>query len=920
MAGADRIEGCLFGNGERTGNVCLVTLGLNLFSQGIDPQIDFSDIDEIRRTVEYCNQLPVHERHPYGGDLVYTAFSGSHQDAIKKGFEALERDAAAAGRRSTRSRGRVPYLPIDPKDVGRSYEAVIRVNSQSGKGGVAYIMKTEHQLDLPRRLQIEFAPVVQRDTDDEGGEVDRRADVGDLQRRVPAAPGPGAARLAHDSSTVDGGADDDRVDVAIDGVPTTVARRGQRPDRGVRRRAGRRRRRRPGARLRRARAVRRRRRQGGGVRRVRRRRPGRCGASASTRTSSPPRCGRWSPRSTAPPAPAEPSRRRSAGRPLRAAARLCPCPVPTSSAADPSGSADRGSGAGPATAGRRRAGALAGTVLVAAAAALLAARSHPGPAGAARPAAPDVPTPGPCDPGEFIAGLAVGAQWGYVLLGLCSGPDAGRRQCAYRLVRRSVGGGGWIEAPLHTDPLADRRHGPQLFVTGDDVVTVLDQPTSRPRRTSARTAAKHGPGPAAAVRHRRRAEVPPGASRRHRPRASPAWPGLDRCSSPARAGCGPLATQPPLGPNTSASARSTASGDALWVLGDRRASPAWSRAVSAGPRAGRGGVLPEPRGALGAAELARLVPDGGKGAYLVIGQDRRPDVDTEFSELWRLDEAGPGAAWRRVTPSSPGALRRGGGGRLARPASRRRGGPAVAADLGRDGPAAARARTGRHAAVARHRGRRPGPDAASRRRTTRRRRAHRRCWSRTTRASPGWWRKSATDRGAGPAGGPRLGACPVPTCWEAAPTGTARALPRPPRTTTARRRWTGLAGTVLVGVAAVVLAARSLPESAAPPPPAPTFAPVGADPLRRGRRGRHQVGVRARRRLRRAGGDAAVPLPGVPAQPDRRRLDPDGDRDRADRRRGRPGPDLRHRRRPRHGGRPAHRRQRPAPARTAAAR
>jgi 2-isopropylmalate synthase len=171
LAGADRIEGCLFGNGERTGNVCLVTLGLNLLTQGIDPQIDFSDIDDIRRTVEYCNQLPVHERHPYGGDLVYTAFSGSHQDAIKKGFEALEADAERAGVSVDDHEWAVPYLPIDPKDVGRSYEAVIRVNSQSGKGGVAYIMKTENHLDLPRRLQIEFSAVIQRHTDDEGGEV-----------------------------------------------------------------------------------------------------------------------------------------------------------------------------------------------------------------------------------------------------------------------------------------------------------------------------------------------------------------------------------------------------------------------------------------------------------------------------------------------------------------------------------------------------------------------------------------------------------------------------------------------------------------------------------------------------------------------------------------------------------------------------
>jgi 2-isopropylmalate synthase len=171
LAGADRIEGCLFGNGERTGNVCLVTLGLNLFTQGIDPMINFADIDEIRRTVEYCNQLPVHPRHPYAGDLVYTAFSGSHQDAIKKGFEALEAEARDAGVPFAEYPWAVPYLAIDPHDVGRTYEAVIRVNSQSGKGGVAYVMKAEHQLDLPRRLQIEFSKVIQGHTDAEGGEV-----------------------------------------------------------------------------------------------------------------------------------------------------------------------------------------------------------------------------------------------------------------------------------------------------------------------------------------------------------------------------------------------------------------------------------------------------------------------------------------------------------------------------------------------------------------------------------------------------------------------------------------------------------------------------------------------------------------------------------------------------------------------------
>ena len=171
MAGADRIEGCLFGNGERTGNVDLVALGLNLFTQGIDPQIDFSNLDEIRRTAEYCNQLKVHERSPWAGDLVYTAFSGSHQDAIKKGFEAMEAQAAAEGKTVNDIEWAVPYLPIDPKDVGRSYEAVIRVNSQSGKGGVAYLLKADHNLDLPRKLQIEFSGVVQGKTDTEGGEV-----------------------------------------------------------------------------------------------------------------------------------------------------------------------------------------------------------------------------------------------------------------------------------------------------------------------------------------------------------------------------------------------------------------------------------------------------------------------------------------------------------------------------------------------------------------------------------------------------------------------------------------------------------------------------------------------------------------------------------------------------------------------------
>src|SRR5262249_21051066 len=162
LAGADRVEGTLFGNGERTGNVDVVTLAMNLFAQGVDPELDISDIDALRRVAEYCNRLPVHPRHPYAGDLVYTAFSGSHQDAIKKGMEALPRDYAV---------WEVPYLPIDPKHVGRTYEAVIRVNSQSGKGGVAYIMKAEHGFDLPRRLQIEFSKTIQAITEDTGTEI-----------------------------------------------------------------------------------------------------------------------------------------------------------------------------------------------------------------------------------------------------------------------------------------------------------------------------------------------------------------------------------------------------------------------------------------------------------------------------------------------------------------------------------------------------------------------------------------------------------------------------------------------------------------------------------------------------------------------------------------------------------------------------
>jgi len=246
LAGADRIEGCLFGNGERTGNVCLVTLGMNLASQGVDPQVDFTDIDRIRATVEYCTRLPVAERHPYGGDLVYTAFSGSHQDAIAKGLRALEREAADAGIAVADTRWEVPYLAVDPKDLGRSYEAVIRVNSQSGKGGVAYVMKTEHSLDLPRRLQIEFSGVVQRHTDDVGGEVtparmwevfldeylpNPQAAWGRLRLRghrtwtrpdaLSDAPVPAAQQATFDDDGVPSG-DGISVDLVVDGVTRTL--------------------------------------------------------------------------------------------------------------------------------------------------------------------------------------------------------------------------------------------------------------------------------------------------------------------------------------------------------------------------------------------------------------------------------------------------------------------------------------------------------------------------------------------------------------------------------------------------------------------------------------------------------------------------------------------------------------------------
>ncbi|MFX0580202.1 2-isopropylmalate synthase [Nocardia nepalensis] len=230
QAGADRIEGCLFGNGERTGNVCLVTLGMNLFSRGVDPQINFSDIDEIRRTVEYCNQLPVHERHPYGGDLVYTAFSGSHQDAINKGLDAMKAAADAAGADVDDIVWEVPYLPIDPKDVGRTYEAVIRVNSQSGKGGVAYIMKTDHGLVLPRRLQIEFSQAIQKITDGEGGEVSPK-EMWDVFAEEYLSPIRPLERMRQKvtASETDGGVDSITAVVKVDGVEQEVTGAGNGP-------------------------------------------------------------------------------------------------------------------------------------------------------------------------------------------------------------------------------------------------------------------------------------------------------------------------------------------------------------------------------------------------------------------------------------------------------------------------------------------------------------------------------------------------------------------------------------------------------------------------------------------------------------------------------------------------------------------
>lgn len=235
MAGADRIEGCLFGQGERTGNVDLVTLGMNLFSQGVDPQIDFSQIDEIRRTSEYCNQMEIHPRHPYAGDLVYTSFSGSHQDAIKKGFDAMEADAAAQGKTVDEIEWAVPYLPIDPKDVGRSYEAVIRVNSQSGKGGIAYVLKNDHKLDLPRRMQIEFSRIIQAKTDSEGGEVTPREIWSAFEDEYLPNPADANARwgriqLRSGQSTTDkDGTDTLTVEAVVDGADTVLTGSGNGP-------------------------------------------------------------------------------------------------------------------------------------------------------------------------------------------------------------------------------------------------------------------------------------------------------------------------------------------------------------------------------------------------------------------------------------------------------------------------------------------------------------------------------------------------------------------------------------------------------------------------------------------------------------------------------------------------------------------
>ncbi|WP_399122122.1 2-isopropylmalate synthase [Streptomyces sp. N2A] len=228
MAGAERIEGCLFGNGERTGNVDLVTLGLNLFTQGVDPMIDYSDLAEVAATVEYCNRLPVHPRHPYGGELVHSAFSGSHQDAIKKGFEALEHRAATTGTPLARLPWAVPYLPIDPKDIGRDYEAVIRVNSQSGKAGSAYLLKTACHLDLPRPLQAEFARIIQEHTDGTEGELSADEVWSAFRRTYLEATGP-LALLDHTARSSDDGATRSLTCTLLTGTGDTLTLHGSGP-------------------------------------------------------------------------------------------------------------------------------------------------------------------------------------------------------------------------------------------------------------------------------------------------------------------------------------------------------------------------------------------------------------------------------------------------------------------------------------------------------------------------------------------------------------------------------------------------------------------------------------------------------------------------------------------------------------------